>query len=96
MKTGIFLLGTFIVTCSVTSVSGRKPNPLPANGAQDYGCAVIAVNTPTRARPMGIVRIPGPAATFLEIGLWARDRWHRFWADPLDRQDCVLLADSPD
>ena len=45
MKTGIFLLGTLIVTCSVTLVSGKKPNPLPANGPQDYGCEVIAVNT---------------------------------------------------
>lgn len=96
MKRGMFLLVALIVTCAVTFVSGREPNPVPANGAQDYGCAVITVNMPTRVRPVGIVRIPSPAATFLEIGLWARDRWHRFWAEPLDAQDCVWSADSPE
>jgi hypothetical protein len=96
MKTGMVLLGALIVTYAVAFVSGREPNPVPANGVQDYGCAVITVNMPTRARPVGMVRIPSPAATFLEIGLWARDRWHRFWAEPLDPQDCVWSADSPE
>ena len=30
MKTGMFLLGTLIVTCAVTFVSGREPNSVPA------------------------------------------------------------------
>jgi len=95
MKTGTFLLGALIVTGAVTFGSGRKSNLVPANGPQDYGCAVLPASVSTRARPVGTVQIPSPAANFLEIGHWARDRWHRLWAEPLDRQDCVLSDDSP-
>jgi hypothetical protein len=94
MKTGMVLLGTLIVTCSVTLVSGRKPNPVPARDAQDYGCAMLSVNVPPRARPVGVVQIPSPAANFIAIGHLASNRWHRFWGEPLDHQDCVWSADS--
>ena len=90
MKTGVFLLAGLIVTCAGTlAVGGRNSNRIPANDAQDYACAVLAVNVPARARPLGIVQIPSPAANFLEIGYWARDPWHRFWGEPLDRRDCL-------
>ncbi len=96
MKKGMFLLGALIVMCAVTFVSGREPNPAPANGTHDYRCAAIALNIPAPTRSAGMVRIPNPGVTFLEISLWARDRWHRLWAEPLDPQDCVLPDDSPD
>jgi len=89
MKTEMYLLGALFVTCAVTLGSGRKPNPVAASDAQDYGCAALFVNVPPRARPMGVVQIPSPAANFLAIGLWARDRWHGLWGEPLDRQECV-------
>lgn len=74
----------------------KRAQPVPAKGAQDYGCAVIAVNMTTRARrPGGMERIPSPAATFLEIGLWARDAG-TVSGRSLDPQDCVLSADSPE
>jgi len=95
MKTGMFLLGALIVTCAVTFVSGREPNPVPANGTQDCRFAAIALNMPAPTRSAGMLRIPSPAATLLEISLWARDRWRRLWVEPLDRQDCVLSDDSP-
>ena len=94
MKIGTFLLGAMIVTCAVTFGSGRKSNLVPANGPQHYGCAVLAGSVSTRARPVGIVQIPSPAANFLEIGHWARDRWHRLWGEPLDQQECAWSADS--
>ena len=89
MKTGMFVLGALIVTCAVTFVSGREPNRASADGVLDDGCSVLNVNVSKRADSPGIERIPGPAANFLEIGLWARDRWHRFTGEPLDREDCV-------
>jgi hypothetical protein len=94
MKTRVFLLATIIVTCAVTLLSGREPSSVPTNGAQDYGCAVIAVNIPTQARPVGVLQIPSPAANFIAIGLWARHSWHHFWGETLDRQHCVWSADS--
>jgi len=96
MKTGMFLLGALVVTCAATFVAGREPNRVSSNGAQDYGCAVLAVSVPSRARPVGVAQIPSPAANVLEIGHWVRDRWHHLWAEPLDREDCVLSADSPE
>ena len=92
MKAGMFLLGALIATCAVTFMSRREPNSVSADGARNYECAVFAVNVPSRARP-GMVQIPSPAANFLEVGHWARDRWHRLWAEPLDREDCVRSAD---
>ena len=71
MKTGMVLLATIIVTCAVTLVSGRRPNPVPANHAQDYRCAMLSVNVSPRARPVGVVQIPSPAANFIAIGHWA-------------------------
>ena len=94
MKAGMVLLATILVTCAVTLVSGRKPNPVPANDAQDYGCATLAVNVPARQLPVGVVQIPSPAANFMAIGYWARHRWQRLWGEPVDRLDCVWSADS--
>jgi hypothetical protein len=94
MKTGMFLLATIIFTSAVTLVSGRKPDPAPANRAQDYGCATLSVNVLPRAHPVGVVQIPSPAANFIALGHWARHRWHRSWGEPLDQQDCVWSADS--
>jgi hypothetical protein len=94
MKTVLVLLATIIVACTVTSVSARKTNPVPENQAEDYECAMLSVTVPQRARPVGLVQIPSPAANFTAIGLWARYRWHRFLGEPLERQDCVWPADS--
>jgi len=94
MKTGVFLLATIIVMCAVTLASGRKPNPVPANRAQDYGCAALSANVPPRAHMVGVVQIPSPAANFIAIGHWALQQWHRFRAEPLDQPDCVWSAHS--
>jgi len=71
MKAGMFLLATIIVTCAVTLVSGRKPDPVPANRPQDYGCAALSVNVLARAHPVGVVqgrrcRSSGGGASFGE------------------------------
>jgi len=95
MKKGMFLLGALIVICVVAFGSGREPHPAAANGTQDCRFAAIALNMPAPTRSAGMLRIPSPAATLLEISLWARDRWRRLWVEPLDRQDCVLSDDSP-
>lgn len=86
MKTGMLLLSALVITCALTFVSGRKPNPGSANGIQDYECAVRAGSVGSRAGTMGLVRIPSPAASFLKMGHWARDHWHSFWGQPLARE----------
>jgi hypothetical protein len=94
MKTVMCVLGALIVTCAVTLVGGRKP--VPADDVRDYGCAEFSVNVLLRSRPMGVVQIPSPpAANFLAIGLWARDRWHSLWGEPLPRQECVTSQGTP-
>ena len=96
MKTGMLLVGALIVACTVAFVRGREAATVSANGGQESGCAVLAADVPARARPVGAEQIPSPAASFIEIGDWARDRWHRLWGQPLDRKDCVWAADSAD
>lgn len=85
MKAGMVLLGVLIVTCAVTLTSARKPKPVPANVAQDYGCVTLSMNVPPREHPVGVMQIPSPAANFIAMCHWARQRWHSFWGEPLDR-----------